>query len=128
MREQFVPENVAFDLKNAGYDERSYGRYFNGKLSFHLAKIFEPNSEVNASDMANAPLWDQVIDWLDSKGKIISVKPTTRSGSIRYIYSISVALVKLNDGAIITQMSVDSYATRAEAREQAIIKALTLIK
>ena len=87
MENQFVPYPIALDLKELGFDEPCFG-YFNEKrmlMQFLHNVFYNKNSEIAYARnikylfrkeavyklMCTAPLWQQVIDWCDSKGLLV---------------------------------------------------------
>jgi len=136
MKNQFVTPEIAFKLKGLGFNEECLAYYLGngGFVALSQNKTYfltEKNSNfTDEFDLNNCviPLWQQVIDWLDFKGKIVSIKPVTTDGSVKYRYEISTKLIKPNEGAIIKEFGYDSYKTYYEAREKAILKALIELK
>lgn len=63
-KEQFVPKEMAIKLKEKGFDDPCFGGWdANGEWAYH------PDSDI----VLDAPLWQQVIDWLETKGVFISI-------------------------------------------------------
>jgi hypothetical protein len=62
MKEQFVPHEIALKLKEKGFDEPCLG-YFDPL--YKKLVIWENGSTNSTSNWVYAPLWQQVIDWLE---------------------------------------------------------------
>ena len=73
MEKQFVTYEIALKLKELGFDECCLAVYFKNK--FQLVKGFNINNVdlhvANEMDAVLAPLWQQIIDWCDSKGLLV---------------------------------------------------------
>ena len=111
MKEQFVTYEIAKQLKEKGFDEPCFGDYFHFErhnqsiLDYDedRQKIITDNTDENITKYL-APLWQQVIDWLKSKGILIT---------------------ELWDGWEYAKLEEDF--TYVQTKEQAIEHALTLI-
>lgn len=82
MKEQFVPYEIALKLKEKGFDEFCISKYEENYLcqdegfDVCLDDTWLTNTKFNRSNpkYCTAPLWQQVIDWLESKhGVVINV-------------------------------------------------------
>lgn len=68
MKEQFATYEISLALKGLGFNEKCFGFYLPDKEL--LSPVFHQNSynyRVGAVSNVDAPLWQQAIDWLDSK-------------------------------------------------------------
>ena len=73
MKEQFVTYEIALKLKELGFDEECFGRYEGA--DYYLEKWnevkLEPTHTTSQNtfswQLASAPLWQQVIDWIREK-------------------------------------------------------------
>ena len=75
MKEQFVTYEIALALKELGFDEECLA-YFNNDKYRDLICTCENGMDGDFtihhySGDVNAPLWQQVIDWCDSKGLLV---------------------------------------------------------
>ena len=101
MKEQFVPYEIANILKEKGFDEPCFGYYQNNELIINALS----NYELDKYKLGiAAPLWQQAINWLKSKGILIT---------------------ELWDGWEYAKLEEDF--TYVQTKEQAIEHALTLI-
>lgn len=73
MEEQFVPYELAVELKELGFDEYCFGEYFIIKGSDKV--VFETEGEESCSctmrehgSIIKAPLWQQAFEWFRKKG------------------------------------------------------------
>ena len=73
MKEQFVTYRIAMKLKELGFDEITF-TYFKEDCTLEEDIICINGSKFwnlpNIKEIA-APLWQQVIDWCDSKGLLV---------------------------------------------------------
>ena len=122
MKNQFVTYEIALKLKELRFDEPCFGGYYHEDKEINHDLFIGYNmfdgEEFNREYFILAPLWQQVFDWFREKYNIyikISYK-----GKYWYEY-------KKGYGGYINDFShiVSSYE---EAREQAILKAIELIK
>jgi hypothetical protein len=111
MKEQFVPYEIAVMLKEKGFDEPCFGDYFHFERDNQSILDYDEDRERIITDNTDenitkylAPLWQQVIDWLKSKGILIT---------------------ELWDGWEYAKLEEDF--TYVQTKEQAIEHALTLI-
>jgi len=118
MKSEFVTYEIALKLKELGFNEECLGIYLNKEFRFaHFSR------QVSAEIGQSAPLWQQVIDWFREKYKIsiaIDMNCMEDSGFVFY-------LGNMDDRTTIFESYVH-FNTYQKAREQAILKALTLIK
>lgn len=59
IKKEFVPYELALRLKQLGFTDRCFGRYFKGELGVSSMYDFK-----NADDIVNAPTFSQVFRWL----------------------------------------------------------------
>ena len=137
MKEQFATHEIAIQLKNLGFDEDCFGRYFKQEFKVHIQfenvlKLFTNKRilelEIRNPDMPKdqciAPLWQQVIDWLREKQNIcINIEPITFDDEPTYIFEI----INLKNGMLLNDIN-SSFEDPNEAHEQAILKAIDIIK
>lgn len=149
MKEQFVSYDVALKLKELGFDEKCFA-YFNEhkrlsqfpdlnvfwnsnkEISFNRGLRYLLNKNKADLTMCLAPLWQQAIDWLREKHEIFIAinywgkRNVTPNNSVlypnKYNYTICQELTP-------KEKWIEAwYGNYNEAREQAILKALELIK
>ena len=134
MKEQFVTYEIALKLKELGFDEFCFAHYFNGDLITKTAILksstmqYYQQNNINPSNQykdknCTAPLWQQVIDWF-REVKNINVEvwyDNTQDDGFPWLYEIYIDNKEhQHDGSY--------YDSFYEAREQAILKAIELIK
>lgn len=141
MKKQFVTYEIALKLKELGFDEECMAYYKDKKMSgvnkwnredfeFHSINIKDVTN--TTSEIVLAPLWQQVIDWFREKynihTNIISWSDAAiinLDGIVLDTYQISV--FKNSDKNPIKYIEV-YYDDYYKAREQAILKAIELVK
>ena len=142
MKKQFVTYEIALKLKELGFDEECFGRYEGA--DYYLEKWnevkLEPTHTTSQNtfswQLASAPLWQQVIDWLREKHNIhISIYPKMDVNCVDYTVKIYQYLEDsyLGEGEdeeyfpgglkMILEERLETYE---EVREQAILKAIEL--
>lgn len=108
MKGQFVPYEIAIKLQEKGFDWHCLAVYMNGEFQiprgFGMAIVTTEHVDILKGKAILAPLWQQVIDWLKSKGILIT---------------------ELWDGWEYAKLEEDF--TWVQTKEQAIEYALTLI-
>ena len=119
---QFVTYELALAFKELGFDECCLAVYFKDK--FQLIKGFNINNVdlhvANKMDAILAPLWSQVIDWLDSEfGLLIVIVHDKKFG---YQWKITT-----NKNKVVYDCAV-TYQRLCDAREIAILKCIELCK
>lgn len=146
MKEQFVPYEIALKLKELGFDELCFAHYVNGDLITKTAILksstmqYYQQNNINPSNQykdkkCTAPLWQQVIDWFREKHNIhIEIELTDNTMQFYYQYCIVDSKNReCHDEDMIDQATRiynynEKFNTFYEAREQAILKAIELIK
>ena len=139
MKEQFVTYEIALKLKELRFDECCLAVYFKNK--FQLVKGFNINNVdlhmANEMDAILAPLWQQVIDWLKEKHGIfvfIDMGKYYDSYAGAYPFQTWCKIYKNKEliNSITVRNKLDNenfiFYSYEEAREQAILKAIELIK
>jgi hypothetical protein len=125
---QFVTYEIAIQLKSLDFDEECFGCFINDiaepmdRYQFILGSTYSYNitNHDTELDYVMAPLWQQVIDWLDSEfGLMIVVVHDKKFG---YQWKITT-----NKNKVVYDCAV-TYQRLCNAREQAILKALELCK
>lgn len=125
MKHLFVPYKLALELKEKGFDEPCFGFWNESYLD--LTRFVDKNKELKA------PLYQQVIDWLDCKGIYVSItfeEDKKEKGVYNFInipfYTFEIRRkTHLHGGAIqnylkFVDYSSDRYSTLNKAIEEAI--------
>lgn len=118
MENQYVPLDVAEDLRTLGFEEDSMGYWLRDKLVIHT-----PNN-YNKIGLLSAPLYRQVIHWLLNKHGLYGlVLPTV---TMFWTYKI----VKMSDVETPPYNGVNEYdySTPQEAELKAIKEMIAMIK
>lgn len=133
MKDQFVTYDMAKRLKELGFNEPCMAIFDNPKNVVFEEQWVAATNKDTMFDTENptAPLWQQAIDWLRIEhGLIINVIPINDWFGISS-YGIGVKGKKLSNQFHEETFAVDPYdfdlKTYEQAREAAILKALTLI-
>lgn len=63
MEKEFVPYDIALAMKELGFDEPCFGRYWNGDLRI----VQVDNQVLNPTHVCLAPLYQQAFRWLREK-------------------------------------------------------------
>ena len=127
MKEQFVTYEIALKLKELGFDEECLMLWEHTDFWTNLVRP-EEFKKVVSERYCQAPLWQQVIDWLRRKHKIdIYIYPSYYDS----VFSENRKL--LGYFGIIQSIGIDECNLRTvnayeEARKQVILKALEIIK
>lgn len=126
MKKQYVPYPIAIEMKAFGFDEECYAYYDkNGEAhEFAYYDLDRTNSTLQSDyggdKDCTAPLWQQALEWLDSKGIFID---------IIYHKSGKYAAFAMNECNItITDTLLFEHNSRNEAQEAAILEALKYMK
>ena len=135
MKEQFVTYEMALKLKELGFNDECLACYTPhlGNGIFELISKGSSNEKsafnerfvkANAVNGCSAPLWQQVIDWVREKQNIyINVEPITFDDEPTYVFEI----INLKNGMLLNDIN-SSFEDPNEAHEQAILKAIDIIK
>jgi len=123
MHKQFVTHQIAEDLKKLGFDENCFGWYDDKKSFFFPANntMHTRNSRVNNVTLIAAPLWQQVIDWLDTKNLFSVIYRLKNSKYECQLHNECGVLVS-------DDLFGEQFSTRQEALEATILTALKTIK
>ena len=116
----FIPTELSQQLIELGFDKNECiaGRNISGHIRLKFAITNEGHiiSWDKYDNETPLILWDQAIDWFDTKGIFITVKPYYHNTIIKYGCI-------LNYGTLITGVNFDS---RYKANENALIEAIAL--
>ena len=129
-RKFYVSLEVARVLKEKGYDRECIAYYQNGEFYPYSVNLFKLNiNNKNAApsymNQYSAPTKAEAIDWLESKGVLMSSYPVTilcENSTTETHWSCHIVH---KDG---TWYTTNAFPTRLEAEDAAIIKALELLK
>lgn len=141
MEKQFVSYEIALRLKELGFDEACiclYRKYINSIRFFaidqnwgcSLSGMCKKYGDKIEENECLAPLWQQVIDWLETKGYYINITrvfqwnplPIEFSGWCIYIGTENPEETLECNSYYVSHY----YPTKQEAYEQAVLKALEL--
>lgn len=123
IQNQFCSYEIAQKLKSLGFDELCMALYFREEFRFiGINQLKETNSQINNIDIIDAPLWQQSLDWLRKKhGLYVYFKPDKPNN----IGDVEFVIEKHWPDKIVCKEICMIYE---HAREDGILKALTLIK
>ena len=133
MKNQFVTYEIALKLKELGFDEFCFAHYCNGDLITKTAILksstmqYYQQNNINPSNQykdqkCTAPLWQQAIDWLREKYNIHIY--------IDFYDGLYGFAIKLNKEKLYNRCGSfePGFKNYPEAREQAILKCIELLK
>jgi len=130
IQNQFCSYEIALKLKELGFEERCLGLVCDdGSIIIHQAN----KHDQFYNQTCLAPLWQQVIDWFREKHKYsVSIhvdENNSTPSDIKYWYCID-SFFEVPNNKIVREgiEEVDNFSSFEEAREQAILKAIKLIK
>jgi len=129
MKSPFVNYEIALALKELGFDMHCFGRYYQHGVIKNIGLFTDNNTDEisrrkSVLFLCNAPLWQQVIDWLREEHNLHINFSVNQFG-----YGIMFSIIDLKQSTCIhnLQGGVANCYTCYEARTQAILKALELI-
>lgn len=149
MKNQFCSYEIALKLKELGFDEKCMASYYTydiknfskGKYDYRGKFEFDYSTEdqyiVNSNETyyVSAPLWQQVIDWFrDEHDIVIEIARQkyfdTYANSYAYEVVCKVYKNRELDGSVVIRDNKNSHIFYfyEEAREQAILKCIELLK
>lgn len=119
MEEQFVPYEIAKELKSLGFDEECFGFFYN-EQDFEIAISKVVDQICKDFNLIKRPLWQQAIDFLrEHYNYNITYNVLEHSFDIAYVFKGGPSKSKFK----ILSKSSDFYI----ARERAILTALSRI-
>ena len=122
MKEQFVTYEIALALKELGFDNNDFGHYDkNGKLCIY-SEYLVYDTVISERD-TDAPLWQQAIDWLRENHKLNVIIDNKYEHQIDKWVGIT-----QNTNIYYDEYVTNKFDSYYEAREQAVLKAIELIK
>ena len=139
MKEQFVTYEIALNLKEKGFDEECLGFYRDDNQKLLINNTFAERAYLeDRIPLTQAPLWQQVIDWLRKKHhwRVFESTPISGLSSKSFNEDFRFELVKISgngghansvhgNGGLGSRYQ--TYSSYDEARQAVIEKALTLI-
>ena len=136
IQNQFCNYEIALKLKELGFDEKCIFAFDNCQMRCSDLRTNEQKFSgvnYNSSSYVSQPLWQQVIDWFREKHKYsVSIhvdEDNSTPSNIKYWYCID-SFFEVPNNKIVREgiEEVDNFSSFEEAREQAILKAIKLIK
>ena len=142
MENQFVSYEIALVLKKLGFNESCFGEYVrpeNPELEIYQDNDYDTYYDKPKS-ICLAPLWQQVIDWLKEKhGIFVFIDMGKYYDSYEGAYPFQAWCKVYKNRKLIHSVTVRNkldnenfidfiFYSYEEAREQAILKAIELIK
>ena len=124
MKKQFCTYEISLKLKELGFDEECLGAYMGHRLVIVGDNLIQANvTAYEANNYIKAPLWQQVIDWCAEKYNINIYVAYCEYGiktenSWKYSFT----------NPTTPQYWVGKYKTKKEAREQAVLRCIELLK
>ena len=115
MDREFIPYELALELKQLGFDEPCLSYYEGESFSYHLASIKGDDYIIPA------PLFQQVFRWFREEHKLIAgIFPNNHSlqDNVSYIGYVG----KFKKG------NVEVYETYEEAEKECLIKLIEIVK
>lgn len=135
MEKEFVPYEIAEKLKSLGFNKPCFGRYYLHGTQKHISLFTDSNTDEiskrkSVKLICNAPLWQQVFDWIRDKHSIIygifdiRISTSTSSG-----YRFRYQFWKINqDDWIFEDESPLGSLTYEDARLECLNRILTEIE
>lgn len=128
MEDQFVTYEIALDLRELGFNEDCLGAFVTKDRGFSIVDTtteFElSNFLCQTENVVLAPLWQQCLDWFREKHDIhINFESLVKDNNYVYTFDVlyTIETIKLFSCKM-------RYETFSEARKQAILKAIDIIK
>jgi len=126
MEKQFCGYEIALQLKELGFDEKCFG-YFEIAKEIKIEVSYNSDPNLIRRDFIAAPLWQQAIEYIKNTYDIyILIIPANR------YYNIEISKYDEDDDRNIVLdlggLEFKDFLSYRDAREQAILKAIELIK
>lgn len=129
MKKLFVTYDVAFRLRQLGFNEKCFGFWMVSERTKGKPKLYQTIRKLNADcvrdDTCSAPLYMQVVDWFRDEHKIYISPRESWSFDDTLEFVVTVNGTYVNHGR--TDKPINRFDTYYEALEAGIRKALTLI-
>jgi len=133
MNENYVTDEIAFELKDIGFDKKCTRAIYTGNTALNENQYMEclPSAakNFNAENMCiSIPLWQQTVDWFAEKFNI-AIDTVSEDCNEADSGETEIFEWRIRDWNNIKLYYSDiEYITRYEARKAAIIKATEIIK
>jgi hypothetical protein len=122
MVEQFVPYEIALELKELGFDEPCIACYYKlNMLATYSENLFEPKNYNTSGYCVSAPLWQQAFDWFRKEYHLHSEIAYSRDLS-EYFWIIP--NVKTNEPCEVSE----TFKTYEETRLACLEKLIEIVK
>lgn len=123
MKKQFVSFDLAIKLRTLGYTNPCMGMFYIKNKEFHKTDYSRSNLVKTNSILVDAPLWQEVIDWLRITHNIIIEIwfDKTQTDGFPWLYEVYVHKIPIH-------ITGDYFDTYEEAREYAISYILNNLK
>lgn len=94
---KFVPIELAKKLRDKGFNEPVLACYDGSDMLSTYSGVFEPkNYNTGGSSKISAPLWQEVIDWLDSKDVYVTIGIWHREQKGVMYFGYTIGCFKMN--------------------------------
>ena len=143
LKKSSVTYDVAFALRQKGFNEPCLGYYMQGHDFCYFSPPDYTYKDTTLTKWCIAPLWQQVIDWLETKGIFVSIQyaaPDTNKFQYRIdnYNPVCTKTSMIPDGkgwkksepepsGSFSNYSKEWFEKRIEATEAAILEAIKLI-
>lgn len=130
MKNLFVSYEIAVTLKKNGFNEPCFRYFLDQEIIINgmSNNLFTPHQNSNGGGHISAPLFQQVIDWLEVKGVSIWAYPVYRAENIAF-FKVNMAKYYAEiDTEELFGLFKDTFNTKEEALNKAIEEGLKLIK
>jgi len=124
MKNEFVPYNLAIQLKELGFDEPCFGWWFADEEMLIIDKSTKSTSE----NIIQAPLFQQSFRWFREKYKLLSSEVYDRgldNGKLPIVHSYSFRIFNLNN---FEDLYSNTFKTYEEAELECLIKLIEIAK
>jgi hypothetical protein len=120
MNKEFVPHEIALDMKSIGFNEPCLGYYIDNKFEF-FADVRSCNTNSEFGFYPTTPTFSQAFRWFREKYKIFSSIMT------EYSYGGTISAYHIN-GLHQSDISKGDFYTYEEAELACLIKLIKLVK
>lgn len=134
MEKQFCTYEIAFKLKQLGFNEDCFGYYAEQSCGTPSLCIYQQendscHAEFNSQKQTEAPLWQQVIDWFREKFYMeLSIQFDDNSNKYYYFLHTNIRECCSNRICSLSNSTNRIFNTYLDVREAVILKALELTK
>ena len=123
MKEQFVTYEIALALKEVGFSKPCLAVFPDSKNNKENIMLLGGIQKFNFNYSLSAPLWQQAIDWLRENHKLNVIIDNKYEHQIDKWVGIT-----QNTNIYYDEYVTSKFDSYYEAREQAVLKAIKLIK